>query len=267
LQEKKETPNFVELRDETKENPNFVELRHETQNDLTFNSEGLNNDDKDLGYIPNPEVVEIFKDFPDFYREKAIERYSKRQGWLRLDPVWYYYMSEEKNAALQGRYLEDERTKEMVKNQQAEKYYEDKAKEYKIQKENNPNMLQERVKTTFGIPHQEGESFEGKMFELALMAFCGVTMAHNGFTYAERYPYKPKWYGTVRRISGLFGCLCFSVVGVYYRFFDMGYWDLSYDKRSLLARVEEDMETTIPDKVLDLLGNENGYKDTTKPKS
>jgi len=65
-----------------------------------------------LDFKPDPKVVEFFQDFPEYYRDKAVRRYSIRRGWNRIDYFRDKEMKREMKLALQGRFLEDKREEE-----------------------------------------------------------------------------------------------------------------------------------------------------------
>jgi len=217
--------------------------------------------DEEPDFVPNPEVEEIFKNFPQYYREKAIKRYSKREGILRVDLAWYYYMGEERSLGMQGKFKEDKRFDEEAIKEAKNKDIAKAAIENKQRREaeGEENQFEKTFSRTTGIPLQDEDSVREKLIELGALFFGGFGFLHNGWTYERRHHFfKPKWMVRARKMGAVGLWLFMSGFCTYYRFTDTGYFDRSVDKRRMLDQLEDNLSNDFADKVLDLFGNEKG---------
>lgn len=255
-----------------------LEKDNESDRNTSFDKEILNDEGqaklselspsvKELDFVPNPIVVDIFKDFPPYYREKAIERFSKREGFLRIDPVWYYHMEEERYAGKRGNFMDDTRFEEAPKEDAKRKKIADFAIENKKRREaeGEASQFENSISRTFGIPLQDEDSALEKLAELTGFFGCGIGFLYSGFTYERRnHHLKPKWMVIGRGIVGVGAFLFLSGFVTYYRFTDTGYFDRSVTKGKVFDQITQDLSTGIADKVLDLLGNEKGTNNKSK---
>uniref|UniRef100_A0A0B7A2T4 Uncharacterized protein n=1 Tax=Arion vulgaris TaxID=1028688 RepID=A0A0B7A2T4_9EUPU len=121
----------------------------------------------------DPKVAEFFKDFPQPYREKAIQRFSSRDGLYRWDFYRDSQMQQEINAALQGIFLEDKREADELEIQKAEQ---DRLNDYEERKRNFkdrdiPEWEQQSLKF---IPLQPGDRMSRKLLQSGSCALTGV---------------------------------------------------------------------------------------------
>jgi len=208
-----------------------------------------------INFIPDPKVVEYFDIFPEFYKQRAVERFSNRKGLNRYDIVRDYFMQRERSTYINsGKFLEDNRLLKEKRQQDI------------IEKINNDVEEQKQKRLKEGIPDWEkavleylplndGDAMWEKLFIATNFSVAGLGLLYSGFTFKRRAksPGLGQWKLIMAALSGVGAC-SFLQFAAYYRLYDLGYFNEETDRRGPLTKLEEDIVDTAEvalDKFLD----------------
>lgn len=184
----------------------------------------------------DPKVVEFFKDFPEPYRQKAVERFSSREGLYRFEFIRDMAMDNEMRNALKGIFVEDQREfDEMIYRKKLEDQQEAFEKEKELFYSRDIPAWEQRVLQY--IPLQPGDKMWHKLALSANLSAFGFAFLTSWWDF-QKSTLRPGL--KVRTLIGSAGvCGCMQVVAVY-KLMDWGPFDRSVDKRSLFDKVVDD---------------------------
>jgi len=213
---------------------------------LNHGSDAAALEEKD--FIPDPKVVDFFQTFPEYYREKAIRRFSSRKGLMRFEIYRDFCMQDERVKALRGEFPEARRERQAAQAAQEEmmraERYEDFLEEARNRREEEGVPEWEKMFLRY-IPLQEGETMARKLYHSVLLSTIGFSCLYLGFTYKKRYPNKNYGIGKWRLVAsgavGIAGMICFQYFTLL-RLYDFGYFDLSVDKRNFMEKIQDKAE-------------------------
>ncbi|CAL1534606.1 unnamed protein product [Lymnaea stagnalis] len=125
--------------------------------------------------VIDPKVAEYFKDFPDPYREKVVQRYSKREGIYQLDFFRDQAMLNERKMVSRGIFQQDriEHEHKLKEIEEQERKVQDKER---IQK-NLEREIPEWEKTLQQyIPLQADDIMALKLFQTINLSLIGASL-------------------------------------------------------------------------------------------
>ncbi|RUS85376.1 hypothetical protein EGW08_006861 [Elysia chlorotica] len=186
----------------------------------------------------DPKVVEFFKDFPEPYRQKAIERFSQRDGFYRFDIYRDMAMNNEMSNAKKGVFLEDQREyEEMIQEQKRE--------QMKLEMQEEKELFYSRdippweKKVLEVIPLQPGDRMWLKLALSANTSAFGMAFLAKWWNFQKSIPSPPR-QKVVKTLIGSMGIFCSMQVVAVYRLMDWGPFDRSVDERGFLTKVVDD---------------------------
>ncbi|GFR96897.1 hypothetical protein ElyMa_004463100 [Elysia marginata] len=186
----------------------------------------------------DPKVVEFFKDFPEPYRQKAVERFSKKDGLYRFDMYRDMAMSHEMRSAKRGIFLEDQREyEEMIQVQRRE----DQKQALQEDKESfhTRDIPAWEQRALQYIPLQPGDKMWLKLALSANISAFGLAFLAKWWGFQRSSPRPPR-QRVVRTLIGSAGVCCLMQVVAVYRLMDWGPFDRSVDERSVYDKIVED---------------------------
>ncbi|GFO04140.1 hypothetical protein PoB_003064500 [Plakobranchus ocellatus] len=188
----------------------------------------------------DPKVVEFFKDFPEPYRQKAIERFSKREGIHRFEIFREMAMSNEMRSAQRGIFLEDQREHEEWSKTLTEE-------QLVLARQREKEMFQSRYIPPWEqhvlkvIPLQPGDKMWLKLAITANASAFGIAFLAKWWNFKKSVP-KPRTPVLMRTFIGSMGICCFMQLFAVARLMDWGPFDRSVDERYFLTKMTEDFQ-------------------------
>jgi len=222
--------------------PDELKLRHDDGLSTRYTSTDTSGNESKIDVLPDPKVAEYFDIFPEYYKQRAVERFSNRRGLNRYDLVRDYFMQRELSAYLKdGVFLEDKRLRRDKRNQDIISNINNKAEEKKEKrlKEGIPDWEKEALKY---FPLNDGDEMWEKLVVAGNFYVAGLGFLYSGLTFKKRAksPGFGKWKLITAALGGVGAC-SFLHFAAYYRLYDLGYFNEATDRRGPLTKLEEDI--------------------------
>ncbi|XP_012942454.1 uncharacterized protein LOC101862210 [Aplysia californica] len=188
--------------------------------------------------VVDSHVAEYFKDFPEPYREKAIQRFSKREGLFRWEIFRRAAMEREMESARRGVFLEDRREWLQQREELEQKHVEKLTMEASQVRDEKDIPAWEKFVLQY-VPLQDDETMGWKLITVVNFSLLGAALMWQGFKFRRSNPHLERWR-IYMQLSGSAGLCCLCQVGAVYRLMDWGIFDRSIDKRDAVTRVFDD---------------------------
>ncbi|XP_059157532.1 uncharacterized protein LOC131941929 [Physella acuta] len=202
----------------------------------------------------DPKVAEFFKEFPQPYRDKVIERYSKREGLHHFDFFRDMDMDNEMRCAKNGVFLEDQRR---LKEEQEESSRQalEKEKERRRQEQLQREVPEWEKNLSQYIPLKPEDTMTMKLKDSCLLSLIGIFAL---WSVTDHIRSRPKWKMYVR-ITSCIGCFFFAEAVAVSRLFYWGSFrepvDGSYRFSAITKREFEEQVQHIEDFLANLTTN------------